>query len=89
MDFEWDPVKARRNQQSHGVSFSEAAEVFGDELSSSAADPDHSRGENRYLIFGQTRAGRHLVVAYTERSGRIRLVSARKMTRRERRAYEG
>lgn len=88
MDFEWNPEKARRNRRVHGVSFPEAAEVFGDELSSTVADPDHSQGENRYLTFGQTNSGRHLVVAYTERGSRIRLISARQMTRRERKAYE-
>lgn len=88
MDFEWDPEKARRNRRSHGVSFPEAAEVFGDELSSIVVDPDDSEGERRFLIFGQTRSGRHLVVAYAERRGRMRLISARKMTRRERKAYE-
>lgn len=88
MEFEWDLEKARRNWRLHGVSFPEAAEVFADELSSTVADPDHSRGESRFLIFGQTRAGRHLVVAHTGRGGRIRLISARKMTRRERKAYE-
>lgn len=88
MDFEWDPEKARRNRRLHGVSFAEAAEVFGDELSSTVPDPDHSEGEERYLTFGQARPGRYLVVAYTERGGRIRLISARKMTRRERKAYE-
>jgi len=88
MDFEWDPEKARRNRRLHGVSFPEAAEVFGDELSSTVPDPDHSRGEDRYLTFGQARSGRHLVVAHTERGGRVRLISARRMTRRERKAYE-
>lgn len=88
MDFEWNTEKARRNRRSHGVSFPEAAEVFGDELSSTVPDPDHSQGESRFLIFGQTTSGRHLVVAFTERGGRIRLISARRMTRPERRAYE-
>ena len=88
MDFEWNPEKARRNQRLHGVSFPEAAEVFGDELSSTVVDPDHSEGEIRYLNFGQTRSGRHIVLAYTERGGRVRLISARRMTRRERKAYE-
>ena len=87
MDFEWDPQKARENLDKHGVSFAEATEVFGDDLSSTVADPDHS--EPRYVIFGQSRAGKHLVIAFTERGDRIRLISARGMTRRERRAYEG
>jgi hypothetical protein len=88
VDFEWDPDKARRNFRAHGVSFAEAVEVFADELSSTVADPDHSAGERRELVFGQTAAGRPLVVAFTERGGRVRLISAREMTRRERKAYE-
>ena len=54
MEFEWDPEKARRNEDKHGVSFHEALETFNDDLSSSAPDPDHSENENRYLIFGQS-----------------------------------
>ncbi|NKC15891.1 MAG: BrnT family toxin [Gammaproteobacteria bacterium] len=88
MDFEWDKEKVQENERKHEVSFFEATEVFADELSSSVADPDSSEGEYRYLIFGQTLSGRTLVVSYTERDDRIRIISARLMTRRERRAYE-
>ncbi|MBI4291478.1 MAG: BrnT family toxin [Betaproteobacteria bacterium] len=88
MDFEWDPEKAKANEARHGVSFVEAAEVFGDDHSSTMPDPDHSKDEDRYLIFGVSRNGRYLVVSYTEREERIRLISARTMTPRERRAYE-
>ena len=88
MDFEWDADKAEENLADHGVSFFEAAEVFGDTLSSTAPDPDHSEGERRLLIFGQSLAQRHLVVSFTERGDRMRIISAREMTRRERRAYE-
>ena len=86
--FEWDPDKARDNEQKHGVSFLEASEVFGDDHSSSVPDPDHSSDEERYLIFGISQQGRYVVVSYTERGDRIRLISARQMTPRERRAYE-
>jgi uncharacterized protein len=86
--FEWDPEKARENEQKHGVGFPEASEVFDDDRSSSVSDPDHSADEDRYLIFGISKQGRHLVVSYTERGERIRLISARQMTSRERRAYE-
>ena len=86
--FEWDPEKARENEQKHGVGFPEASEVFDDGHSSSVPDPDHSADEDRYLIFGISKQGRHLVVSYTERGERIRLISARQMTSRERRAYE-
>ena len=88
MDFEWDSEKAKENEDKHGVSFVEASEVFGDDHSSTVADPDHSEGEDRYLIFGVTKNGRYLVVSYTEREQRIRLISARTMTPRERKAYE-
>ena len=88
LDFEWDSEKARRNESKHGVSFAEAAEVFGDEMSSTVPDPDHSAGEERFLIFGVTKGGQYLVVSYSERQNRIRLISARPMTARERKAYE-
>jgi hypothetical protein len=88
MDFEWDPDKAGINLQRHGVSFYEASEIFGDTLSLSVADPDHSQVECRYLIFGKTYGEKYLVVSYTERNDKIRIISARKMTPKERRAYE-
>ena len=88
MDFEWDSEKAKENEAKHGVTFLEASEVFGDDYSSKVPDPDHSENEDRYLIFGVSRNGKYLVVSYTEREERIRLISARIMTPRERRAYE-
>ena len=88
MDVEWDPVKARANEQKHGVTFFEACEVFDDDHSSAIGDPDHSVGENRYLLFGMSKGGKYLVVSYTEHGDRIRLISARQMTPRERKAYE-
>ena len=88
MRFDWDPDKANANRSKHGVSFEEARTVFEDDLFVVFGDPDHSEGENRYLIMGQSTEGRLLVVAYTERGRRIRLISAREATRRERRAYE-
>jgi len=86
--FEWDPEKARENEQKHGVTFLEASEVFDDDHSSSVRDPDHSVDEERYLIFGISKQGKQLVVSYTERGERIRLISARQMTTPERKAYE-
>jgi uncharacterized protein len=88
MQFEWDPQKALANEGKHGVSFVEASEVFDDDHSSAVPDPDHSFDEGRYLIFGVSRIGKFLVVSYTERNDRIRLISARTMTGRERKAYE-
>lgn len=88
LKFEWDPAKALENEQKHGIGFAEATEVFGDDHSSAIDDPDHSTEEARYLIFGLSNQGKFLVVSYTERGDRIRLISARQMTSRERKAYE-
>lgn len=88
MDFEWDPKKAAANEQKHGVTFEEATDVFADDYSSTVADPDHSAEEERSLIFGVTTSGRYLVVSFTDRDDRIRIVNARPMTPSERRAYE-
>ncbi len=88
MNFEWDKAKAHTNKKRHGVSFIEASEVFDDGYSSCVHDPDHSYGEKRYLLFGVSSKGNCLVVSYTERSDTIRIISARRMTRQERKAYE-
>ena len=64
IDFEWDPAKAKENEEKHGVSFFEASEVFNDDYSSSVHDPDHSTDEDRYLIFGISKSGKYLVVSY-------------------------
>ena len=88
MDHEWDQEKAASNLEKHGVSFEEAATVFSDPLYIDFYDPDHSVGEHRYLIMGQSTAGRLLIVSYTERDEVIRLISAREMTSSERKAYE-
>jgi uncharacterized DUF497 family protein len=88
VNFEWDLRKAAANQRKHRVTFEESIEVFADVQSSTIPDPDHSIGESRFLIFGTTREGRALVVAFTERDAKIRLISARPMTRLERQAYE-
>ncbi len=88
MDFEWDPAKARLNEQKHGVTFFQVCEVFDDDHSSAVGDPDHSDDEERQLIFGMSKDGKYLLVSYTERGDRIRLISARPMTAKERAAYE-
>jgi len=88
VEFEWDPKKAALNLKRHGVSFQEAATVFGDPLSITAPDPDHSVEENRSIIVGQSHRGRLLIVSHTERGDRIRIISARELTRKERKAYE-
>lgn len=88
MDFEWDPKKAGDNLRKHGVSFDEAASVFGDPLAITYADPEHSSLEERLITFGRSLEDRLLVVAHTTRSPRIRIFSARRMTRHERNFYE-
>jgi hypothetical protein len=86
--FEWDGVKARSNWEKHGVSFEEAATIFGDPLSLTVGDPDHSRAEERHVTIGSSAASRVLVVIHTDRGDVIRLISARPATPRERRTYE-
>ncbi|HSF48776.1 MAG TPA: BrnT family toxin [Burkholderiales bacterium] len=88
MKCEWDPSKAAANLRKHGVSFEEAATALADDLAVTGADPDHSRGESRFVTFGISSARRLLVVAHNERADRLRIVSARRATRRERRIYE-
>ena len=88
MEFEWDSAKAAENLRKHGVSFDEATTVFGDPLALTYTDPDHSAAEIRYLTFGHSVSGRPVVVAHTERAAKIRIISAREMTRREVRDYE-
>ncbi len=88
MEFEWNPDKAALNLEKHGVSFQEAATVFNDPLSMTFPDPDHSIGESRYVIIGLSRFGQLLVVAHTDRDAKVRIISARKATRQERKFYE-
>ncbi len=84
---EWDPEKARRNREKHGVAFPDAAGVLEDELAVTLGDP-FSESEERFMTVGTDPLGRVLVVVYTWRGERIRLISARKATARERRQYE-
>ena len=86
--FEWDPQKAARNLAKHGVSFEEAATVFGDPLGGIVSDPRHSAEEERYVLLGLSRERRLVAVMFTERGEGVRLISARRATRRERNAYE-
>jgi len=88
MVFEWDPRKAATNTRKHGVDFHDAATVFGDPLSTTFPDPDHSAREERYLIIGMSRRGRVLVIAHTQLGEKIRIISARLATRSERTYYE-
>lgn len=86
--FEWDPEKAAANLAKHRVSFEEAATVFADPLGRIVEDPRHSADEPRYVLLGCSEHQRPLAVMFTERAGAVRLISARKATRRERRNYE-
>ncbi len=88
MIFEWDTAKAHENDRKHGVSFREAMTAFGDEHSITVDDPSHSTEEARFLLVGMSQLGRLLVVSLTERDDRIRIISARLATRRERQKYE-
>lgn len=85
---EWDAKKAAANLRKHGVSFEEATTVFGDPLSLTISDPDHSESEARFLDLGLSHRGRVLVVSYTERGDQIRIIGARLANRMERKTYE-
>ncbi len=82
------PGKAKVNLRKHGVSFPEAATVLRDLLGITVFDPDHSTDEDRYLTFGTSERGRVLLIAHTDRGDRIRIFSARELTRAERAQYE-
>ena len=88
MEFEWDNNKAITNLQKHGVSFSEAATVFCDSLSITFADPDHSINESPFITIGLSAANQMIILSHTDRDERIRIISARKTTRKEQRLYE-
>ena len=87
--FAWDKAKAAENLRKHGVSFEEASTVFADENARLKHDPDHSRGEERFILLGFSAKLRMLVVChvYREEKEVIRLISARKATRNERKQY--
>ncbi len=86
--YEWDEKKAKENLRKHKVSFEEAETVFDDPLSITVADPDHSTDEERWIDIGTSKKKQILVVVYTEREKKIRIISARKATRAERKKYE-
>ena len=87
--FEWDGKKAASNERKHGVTFHEAASVFGDKLAITFSDPDHSDSEDRFLTFGMSQTRRLLlVVSHTDRGNRTRIINSRLMTKQERKIYE-
>ncbi len=87
--FEWDERKAKANQKKHAVSFEEAQTVFFDDKAIEFPDPDHSEEEKRFLMLGRSFRLRILVVSHCFRKSEsaIRIISARKATRKERTAY--
>jgi uncharacterized protein len=88
MEFEWNPDKADLNLRKHNISFHEATTVFNDSLSVTFPDPDHSIGEERYVIIGISELGKLLIVSHTDRENRIRIISSRTANRQEKRFYE-
>jgi uncharacterized DUF497 family protein len=86
--FKWDKKKQKQNIAKHNISFKEASTVFRDELSLTIDDPLHSDEENRLIIIGESIEHLLLVVVHTERNDHIRIISARKATKIERRYYE-
>ena len=88
LEFEWDEAKADRNLEKHGVTFDEASSVFRDPLGKVLPDPTDASGEDRAIMMGHSDQGRLLIVVFTERAHRIRIVSARGATRRERHGYK-
>ena len=88
MEFEWDPRKADTNRRKHGVTFQEGTTVWGDPLAITFADPDHSEDEERYITFGLSRQKRLIVVSHADRGNKTRIISARLMSREERKINE-
>ncbi len=86
--FEWDEEKAATNVRKHGITFEEASAVFHDPHSITIFDPDHSVDEDRFIDLGYSNRERLLVVVYTERNNKIRIISCREATRSEKRSYE-
>jgi uncharacterized protein len=88
MEFEWDPRKATINFRKHGVSFAEAGTVFGDDLAITVPDPDHSLDEERFITIGWSHQRRLLMVSHTDHGNSVRIISARELTKAERKEYE-
>ena len=86
--FEWNDKKAITNKHKHGISFEEATTAFGDELSITIDDPLHSGDEDRLILIGQSETLKTLVVVHIEKRETIRIISARKATKKEQKFYE-
>jgi uncharacterized protein len=88
MKFEWDKDKAAANLRKHGVSFEEASTVWDDYFNIELFDHGRSFEENRFLMIGESSEKRSLIISFTERENRVRIISARELTPKERRDYE-
>ena len=90
ISFEWDSGKADENTKKHGVSFEEASTAFADPFARVIFDPDHSETEDRFVLMGMSTSNRMLIVChcYREEDEVVRIISARKADRRERKEYE-
>ena len=88
MEFEWDPHKAETNLKKHGVSFTEAGTIFGDEMAITVPDPDHSGEEDRFITIGWSNHRRLILVSHTDRGEKVRIISVRELTKAERKEYE-
>jgi uncharacterized protein len=88
ISFAWDPKKAHSNQKKHAISFTEAQTVFLDEKALLIADPDHSQEEDRFILLGCSSKSRVLIVCYSAEGDAMRIISARKATRSERKQYQ-
>lgn len=88
LDFEWDEDKAAANYRKHKITFEQAKTVFADPFSITIADPEHSAREERFIDIGAAADGKILVLSYTERGQKVRLISCRKATKAEREIYE-
>lgn len=88
LQFEWDSKKAQSNKKKHGITFEEASTIFGDLLSITIADPAHSIGEDRFITIGRSINDKLIVVVHTDRDDIIRIISARKAARNEKKQYE-
>ena len=87
-EFQWDEEKAKSNLKKHGVSFEEGATIFNDPMIATILDPDHSKDEERFISIGMSVIRRLLTVIHTYRKDRLRLISARKATKAEKKNYE-
>jgi len=88
MEFEWDHAKAESNLKEHEVGYEEASTVWNDYFNIELIDHDHSIAENRFLMIGESEQDRFMVISFTERENKVRIISARLLTPKERREYE-